>query len=418
LSQRRDAQFELIDALLQSRWGDSLAEFYLASSFRRKWPSIYAAVEDGEQQTDQLHRLCLRQIPFGEVEHFVVDASSIRRSSSPTLKDRKYVHSATHEVGSKGIVVGHEYSILAWTERPHTSWSLPVHVKRVSSDTDALTVASGQIEWLHQNSPSKTICRVALDGRYGNKNFFGLVKDSKCDIVARLRKDGVMYRPPSSYKGCGRPPKYGRKFRFKDPHTWHKPDEAIEFDDEHYGRVKLQLWRKIRFKYPHQVVEIDVLRACVHTQKEKPPQPKWFGWHGGEVCAEKIWRLFHYRWPVEPSIRYRKEHLHWQLPQTRTVEASERWTMLVSLAQWHLYLARGLVSDCRLPWQKKQSDLTPARVRQGLDKIFCMIGTPASPPRRRGKSKGWPKGRARARPVRYDIVKKGSKSKKVSIKAA
>jgi len=414
LNQRRDAQFELVDALLQSRWVDSLAELSLAPSFRREWSSVYSALEDGEQERDKLHKLCLRQIPYREIEYFVIDGSSVRRSSSPTLEDRGYVQSATHDVGSKGIVVGHEHSILAWTEKTHSSWSLPVHIKRIATNTEAVTVASEQIKWLCENAPKQSRCRVSLDGKYGNTHFFALNIDRKdCDLMARLRKDRVMYQVPSGYQGRGRPPIYGEAFRFKDPETWHQTDETIELDDERYGRVKLQLWRALRFEYGHKIVEIAVLRASIHTEKEKPPEPRWYGWHGSETAsAEEIWRTFHYRWPVEPSIRFRKQHLHWQLPQTRTIEASERWTMLVSLAQWQLYLARDLVSHCRLPWQKELTNLTPARVRQSLDSIFPTIGTPASEPQTRGKSLGWPKGKARAKPTRYKVIKKDPKSKK------
>ena len=412
LSQRRDAQFELLDALLQRRWVDCLVELSLAPSFHRKWPSVYSALEEGRQKRAKLHKLCLSQIPFREIEHFVIDASSVRRSSSPTLEDRSYVHSATHDVGSKGIVVGHEHSILAWSEKTHSSWSLAVQIERIDTNTEAVTVACEQIKWLCENAPKQSRCRVALDGKYGNKHFFALSIDNDCDLIARLRKDRVMYQAPSAYKGIGRPPKYGAAFRFKDPETWHQPDETEEFDDERYGRVKLQLWRSLRFEYGKKVVEIDVLRAAIHTDKEKPPEPRWYGWHGSDTAAEEIWRTFHYRWPVEPSIRFRKEHLHWQLPQTRTIAASERWTMLVSLAQWQLYLARDLVADCRLPWQKELTDLTPARVRQSLDSIFPTIGTPASAPQTRGKSLGWPKGKARAKPPRYKVIKKETKNMK------
>ena len=326
-----------------------------------------------------------------------------------------------HEIGSKGIVVGHEYSILAWTERPHSSWSLPVNIKRIATTTNAVTVAVQQIEWLCDNTHPQTRCRVAFDGSYGNKRFFASAKDIDCDKVARLRKDRVMYCEPEPYSGNGRPPKYGQVFRFKDSTTWHEPDETVQFEDEHYGQVKLQLWRSLRFEYPHEIVEIDVVRACVHTEKEKPPEPRWYGWQGEKASAEDIWRSFLYRWPVEPSIRFRKEHLHWTLPQTRTVEASDLWTMIVTLAQWHLYLARDIVADCRLPWQKKLSQLTPARVRQALAMTLPLFGTPASAPQTRGKSPGWTKGRVRTRPKRYNIIKKlpkNHKSKKISRQAA
>jgi len=57
---------------------------------------------------------------------------------------------------------------------------------------------------------------------------------------------------------------------------------------------------------------------------------------------------------VEPSIRWRKEQLHWTLPRFQDAETWDRWSMVVSLAQWMVYLARPLVGDHPLPWQKGQ----------------------------------------------------------------
>ena len=72
-----------------------------------------------------------------------------------------------------------------------------------------------------------------------------------------------------------------------------------------------------------------------------------------------------------------------------------------------LFLARPLVQDNPLPWQKAQPRLTPQRVRQSLWTIFMQIGTPAQPPKLRGKSPGWPKGKPRTPKERHQVVKKG-----------
>jgi hypothetical protein len=66
----------------------------------------------------------------------------------------------------------------------------------------------------------------------------------------------------------------------------------------------------------------------------------------------------------------------WTVPQFHTPEAGDRWGVLVSLALWLLYLARAVVIDQPLPWQKAQVELTPARVQRGLGELFCTIGTP------------------------------------------
>ena len=52
---------------------------------------------------------------------------------------------------------------------------------------------------------------------------------------------------------------------------------------------------------------------------------------------------------------------------------------------------------------------TPGRVRQGMAGLLAAIGTPAPPPKPRGKAPGWPAGRVRKRRERYEVVKKASK---------
>jgi len=78
------------------------------------------------------------------------------------------------------------------------------------------------------------------------------------------------------------------------------------------------------------------------------------------------------------------------------------------LMTWQLWLARTLVSDNPLPWQKKQSKLTPGRVAQAMGGVLAAIGTPAAQPKTRGKSPGWSQGQARVRRIRYPTVKKST----------
>ncbi len=74
---------------------------------------------------------------------------------------------------------------------------------------------------------------------------------------------------------------------------------------------------------------------------------------------------------------------------------------------WELWLAREVIVDCPLPWQKSQINLTPGRVAQGLGAVIALVGTPTSAPKPRGKSPGWKKGQLRHQRKRYPIVKKG-----------
>lgn len=73
---------------------------------------------------------------------------------------------------------------------------------------------------------------------------------------------------------------------------------------------------------------------------------------------------------------------------------------------WELWLARDIVTDNPLPWQKSLDKMTPGRVAQAMGSIFAVIGTPTRSPKPRGKSPGWKTGQPRPRRIRYPIVKK------------
>jgi hypothetical protein len=63
-------------------------------------------------------------------------------------------------------------------------------------------------------------------------------------------------------------------------------------------------------------------------------------------------------------MRFRKETLGWTLPRFQSAETDNTWTWLAALAHWMLFLARLIVKDHRLPWQKAQKSLSPQRARQ------------------------------------------------------
>ena len=67
---------------------------------------------------------------------------------------------------------------------------------------------------------------------------------------------------------------------------------------------------------------------------------------------------------------------------------------LVVAAYTQLRLARGLVDDMRLPWERPRdpTKLTPARVRRGFRRLRATIGTPASPPKSDTSRPRTPKG--------------------------
>jgi len=431
--QRRDAQFELLDALLLFGPVRSIAELSLSPTFHRKWPSVYAALEDGRQDEEAIRTQLAALLPSEGRVIFPLDATFWRRPCSPTLPDRQYGH-ASAEAGDT-VQVGYPYSILAWAAEEGTCWTLPLDVERIGSETNAVSVGIEQIKRLLSLLPERVVPIFVGDGGYGNHRFLQPLKNERCGALTRLRKDRTLYREPNGYSGRGRPRKHGERFDFKSPNTWGEPEELCSVEHPKWGTVEIRYWRGLHAKAAADT-PFGVLRVQTHAERETLPEPLWLAWKepsaplaqepsaplaqepsaplaqepsASKERAETLWRTYPLRWGIEPSIRWRKQDLCWTVPQVRTKEACDRWTILVTLAQWELYLARPLISDAPLPWQKPQIVPTPSRVQRRLGGLFIAIGTPVQRPQTRGKSPGWHTGKERRRPERHRIVKKTPK---------
>jgi hypothetical protein len=88
--QSRDALFELVDALCSEPQARSLPELSLSPSFRRRWPSVYEAMEDGrvnERRWSEVWTGALLAQHQGPV-WVSVDRTSIARPEAETSPDR------------------------------------------------------------------------------------------------------------------------------------------------------------------------------------------------------------------------------------------------------------------------------------------------------------------------------------------
>ena len=142
----------------------------------------------------------------------------------------------------------------------------------------------------------------------------------------------------------------------------------------------------------------------------RDPKDFWLAWEGKPPSPlEKWWRLYLRRFAADHWYRFAKRRLHWTLPRVKTPQQAERWSDLSPMLTWQLWLARDIVADRPLPWQKPQAHPTPGRVCQGMAGVLTQIGTPAVRPKPRGKSPGWPRGRPRAPSPRYPVAKKVKK---------
>ncbi len=414
----RDSQFELVDAMLSSEKISCFAELSLRPVFRRGWSSAYRAVKEGKQSGYWLKQSFVKHVPREGIQVYALDTTMWPHPKARTLSGQVYGRSPTKALKKGSIVKGHQYSLLSWTPEPRRSWSLTISNQRLKPHHSAIEEGLKQVKALCQArfDPLKRVLDVIVgDGHYGNHHFLGGLQDLGCAGLARMRRDRVLYGLPPAYGGLGRPAVHGHRFAFKEPDTWPEPDDEYTGQHARWGKIRLRRWNNLHAKQDA-TIHFGVILAEVHLERDKPRPPLWLGYVPGHTdqALEVIWSWFDYRWPIEPSIRFRKQKLHWALPRFQDSQTCDLWTALVDLAFWQLFLARHLVADQPLPWQKAQACLTPYRVLRNFPSLFGQIGTPARPPQARGKSPGWPPGRSRTRPQRHKPTKRGKKTPKLA----
>lgn len=414
LSFAKDATFELMDAVLTTRNAHCLADFSLNPLFRRKWPSIYEALQDCRPNRNKLMRRYLEEIPNNWVEDdyliMAIDHTPWPRKSSPTLKDRTYQHKPD---SSNNVVVGQGYSTIAWIPENEGSWALPLRHERITNWETPISKAAWQLKQISKHLPQRIL--LLLDSEYGNASWINQIPTEKINYLIRVRSNICLFSAPDKYKGKGRPKLHGNKFKLNDSQTWWFCDDEKLVSDPKLGNLKIKKWEGLHFRNSPStsMTLIKVERFCSNWKVQKT-KPLWLVWVGeGIPPIEIIWKKYLRRFTVDHWYRFAKQRLHWTLPAVSTPQQSERWSDLMPALTWQLWLAKNLVEDLHLPWQKPQTNLTPGRVAQSMLGLIALIGTPAVSPKLRGNSCGWEKGRKRSQRTRYPIVKKGvSRDKK------
>lgn len=395
----RDAQFELVEALLTGHKIQTFVELSRSPLHRRQYSSAYTAMKRGRQDIGALRQIFAEQLPSEEVFVLSLDASKWPHRQADTLSGRVL------EPYHGQVMAVHVYSKLAWIPEAHTSWALPLSTVRLAPDQTEVQVGAAQVGEVCRRMGRAGLKVVAADGRYGTHHFMQAMQEAPAAWIVRLAKNRVFRQKPGPYV-FGRPAKHGPAFRFKDPATWTSPSEDVQFDHPLYGRVRLRRWHDLHDKLAPDL-PITLLRAEVHLERADPPDPLWLGYNGpAEVAVVTIWEWYMKRWPIEPAFRFRKQRLYWTAPRFRRSERCDHWTMLVDIAYWQVWLGRHLVADCPLPWQRPQPQLTPERILQGYPTLLAILPALSRPVQSRGKSPGWPRGHPRIPKPRFPAVKR------------
>lgn len=417
LTARADALFELSDALLTTPRPSSVVALSLAPAFRRQWSSVFDALSDGRMDRDAIRRHQLAFAPSDARPVWVVDHTLWSRPDARTSPDRGFYHQPTRVWGQKPIGIGHAYTTVGIVPEEEGSWFLPLDQRRISTEQTPVEAAAVQIKELLEEVSYRPL--VEGDSEYGCGRFVNALGDAACDVLLRIRPNRVLYGEPGPYDGRGRPRKHGARFALSDDETWSEPDAVWEGKDADGNRMIVRVWEQVHFKqaanFPGTVILIEWPDA---KGTRRDPRRLWLFWRGQDRPElPQSAPLYGRRFTVEHFYRFEKQTFRWNKAQMPDLEPCQRWTDLMGIAYWQLWVARPLVQDVRLPWDRKpRKRLTPGQVHRVIGGLLAGIGTPARVPKPRGKSPGRRPGDKPAPRPRCPVVKKGKKRGKKGAK--
>jgi DDE superfamily endonuclease len=414
LGLRRDALFEVLDAVLSGEQASSLVRLSLRPVFRRGWASAADALADGSLDVAALRRLLAPSTPpppLGRRALWVVDGSIWPRPEAKTCPERTWGRFVTAGTPESGIIGAWEYQWLVAVPEAHGSWGLPLEVARrdLAAGT-ATTLAIRQVQAaLACRPPDAPRPLLLLDSHYDVVQL--LEAGVQADILARLAANRRFYRRPGPYRGMGPYPKHGPVFRLADPRTHGLSDRTQFANDPDYGLVRFDVWEQLHIqRAPLVTLTVVRVRVAHLPRRTTPPAPLWLVWTGGPLPADLrvVWRWYQRRFAVEHLFRFLKQALGWTTIRPRSPQTADRWSWLLAAGVWQLWLAREVVSDRRLPWERPPRDtLSPGRVRRGFAGLLLTLGTPTRPPRPRGKSPGRHAGQCPGPAPRFPVQRRG-----------
>ena len=462
---RRDALMDLIDALSSTPDARSVVELSLNPFFRRQYSSVHDAIahlfqrsepekadEERRAWEQKWARLIANYLPRPQQRPFWLfgtDVVPIPRPFSPTLAERMFVYQPNTVKGNKPITIGHQYSHLVFfpeeTHPDEPPWAVPMMVRRVSSDQKATSVGAEQINALMKDETlhfHDDFCLHVADSVYSAVPYLGpvVVQEHKNLVhVTRARGNRVFYRQAPPVQGesrQGHPTWYGERFDLKDASTWGEPDAVEETSfTTRRGRpyhVRLEGWHDLLMrgkkdlpmhKYSFTLIRVRVLDEEGRRVYKRPLWLIVIGTRRHEISLLGGWEAYDRRCDVEHYFRFGKQRLLMAAYQTPDVEHEENWMQIVALAHMQLWLAHDLAEAMLRPWeqylpQTERSAASPTMVQRDLGRIIQRIGTPAEPPKRRGKSPGRAKGDQQPRRRRCPVIKKAKMTHKGVSKAA
>lgn len=410
---------DMIDALTIAGEVSSPVAVSESPLFRRKFSSIYDVMLEGEIEVEQLQDLLVACQPaesetIAGYEVYAVDVTPNERMAAETLPERGALKAQQKEP----LRYGHKYSWLVRLVQAGTSWTAPLDVQRVSTQSTDTKTGAEQVQALARRNPHGKV--IAIDSRYRDRHFLGVFAhlENTYALVRLQNNQKLSERPVPRPQGSrGAPRKHGADFQLSAiPRL---PEASEEF---YLGKqkVRVRAWRDLHFK---RLTSLSGTVLCIEFLKEdgtpRYKRPIWLFWTGPQdVTLQNLCRMYLWRFAIEHLFRFLKQHMGLNSNRSPSLVSTEKWMWLCALAYWQLLLMRHLVRPNCPPWHPRHKNgqlhpLTPAQVQRSALAFLLQSGSPARNTRPAGKGDGRQTGYRPAPRLRYDVVFKTKKAHKL-----
>lgn len=412
---------ELVDALCSYPEARSLVELSLSPVFRRTHTAVYKAIAEVAWEEIPIRQLVSAHLPEQQGMWILgVDSTSNPRQYAKTLSDRGYVYAPNPVAGNKPVTIGHQYSSVAMLPEKEpgvtTSWVVPLSVQRVATTDDRELVGAEQIRVIMQDQemPMHSQPTVVVgDTSYSKPAYLhACQKHENLVTLARSRSNRTYFRQCISEdqeNSAHRPKRFGSAFKLPDDKTWHEPDQQITCKEtSRRGKVytiHIQAWKNMLMRgknkpkrIPMEKHPFTVVRISRFDEDGNPAFKKslWLivmGKHRDELSLMDSYQAYARRSNLEHFFRFGKQKLLLSESETPITNREERWWHIVHIAYAMLWIARHLAQYLPRPWEKylpafKIKTISPNLVQRDFERLIQQLGTPAQPPKSRGKSSG------------------------------
>lgn len=406
---RSDSYLELGLALASSSQIESVVRLSESALYRRKFSSIYETLSEVEWDAANVLKAELELFKencetLAGYEVYSGDSTFIKRNEAKTLEARVMKRFSNGE-----LAYGHESYWMMRLSKPENSWAGVALVERLAEKDTVSSMAAKQMKQVATQHGNKKL--FVFDAGHGLDLLQAQQECQNTEVILRVKGHQVFYYPPS-YKGRGRPPKVGERFKLSDIKKEANSQHTITFKNK---TLRISAWTGLQaqtfMNIPLLILKLEFLDS---TGKPVFDKPIWLVSTAVTLEPETLARAYLWRASHELSFRFMKQHLGLCKNNSPELKPCDAWFQLVALAMNLLLAIRDDLSIQTKPWypQPTTQSVSQRQAQKQALTFFLMLPSITNPPQPAGKAPGRLLGYHPHRRTKHEVTRKTPKRHK------